>query len=106
MSDKCEASLCTNCLRDESASFLSFIQLAHLSKTNVLLYALSLIYFIQDALIQLGAKYAPCMRKDKELNRLLDKERQEEAETGCCIGTDQNGCIQKSQEQCKVKCRQ
>ncbi|XP_046856418.1 LOW QUALITY PROTEIN: inactive rhomboid protein 1-like [Xenia sp. Carnegie-2017] len=55
----------------------------------------------RDALIQLGAKYAPCMRKDKELSRLLKKERKEEAETGCCIGTDQNGCIQKSQEQCK-----
>ncbi|CAB3978902.1 inactive rhomboid 1-like isoform X2 [Paramuricea clavata] len=55
----------------------------------------------RDALIQLGAKYAPCMRKDKELQRLLDKEHQEEAETGCCIGTDQNGCIQTSQDQCK-----
>lgn len=53
-------------------------------------------------MIQLGAKYAPCMRKDKELSRLLEKERREEAETGCCIGTDQNGCIQKSQERCKV----
>ncbi len=59
-------------------------------------------FSVQDALIQLGAKYAPCMRKDKELQRLLDKERQEEAQTGCCIGTDQNGCIQTSQEQCKV----
>lgn len=57
---------------------------------------------IQDALIQLGAKYAPCMRKDKELYRLLEKEHQVEAETGCCIGTDQNGCIQKSQGECKV----
>ncbi|XP_028406594.1 inactive rhomboid protein 1-like isoform X2 [Dendronephthya gigantea] len=55
----------------------------------------------RDALIQLGAKYAPCMRKDKELQRMLDRERKEEAETGCCIGTDQNGCIQTSQEMCK-----
>jgi hypothetical protein len=56
----------------------------------------------QEALITLGAKYAPCMRKDKELQRLLDKERREEADTGCCIGTDQNGCIQTSQDKCKV----
>lgn len=43
------------------------------------------------------------MRKDKKLQLILDKERKEEAKTGCCIGTDQNGCIQTSEEMCKVE---
>ncbi|XP_020899399.1 inactive rhomboid protein 1 isoform X2 [Exaiptasia diaphana] len=55
----------------------------------------------QEALIHLGAKFAPCMRNDKLLVRALEREREEESKTGCCIKTDNSGCIQTSRLDCK-----
>ena len=38
-----------------------------------------------DALIRLGAKYAPCMRRDKKLFDIIECEWQKEERTSCCI---------------------
>ncbi|XP_050541106.1 inactive rhomboid protein 2-like isoform X1 [Daktulosphaira vitifoliae] len=51
-------------------------------------------------LIHLGAKFAPCMRKDKNITDEIEKWRKKERETACCIRNDDSGCIQASKEQC------
>ncbi|XP_050058625.1 inactive rhomboid protein 1 isoform X1 [Aphis gossypii] len=51
-------------------------------------------------LIHLGAKFAPCMRKDKNIMKEIEKWREKERETACCIRNDDSGCIQASKEQC------
>lgn len=50
----------------------------------------------------MGAKFAPCMRTDKKLVRVLQEERRNESETGCCVKSDGSGCIQTSQSECSV----
>eukprot|EP00795_Rhopilema_esculentum_P009388 gene9388-17092_t len=54
----------------------------------------------QEDLIRLGAKYAPCMRRDKLLFRTLDAEKVIENRTGCCVQTYYTGCIQTLREDC------
>ena len=56
----------------------------------------------QEDLIRLGAKYAPCMRRDKLLFRTIDAEKVIENRTGCCVQTYYTGCIQTSREDCMV----
>ena len=51
----------------------------------------------------MGAKFAPCMRPDKNLQKVLEEERRNESETGCCIKSDGSGCIQTSQKACSVR---
>ena len=50
---------------------------------------------LQEALVLLGANYAPCMRKDRQLTRELENDKaREAAESGCCIRNDRSGCVQ------------
>lgn len=58
---------------------------------------------LQADLIHLGAKFAPCMRKDKNIMKEIEKWREKERETACCIRNDDSGCIQASKEQCTVR---
>lgn len=51
-------------------------------------------------LIHLGAKFAPCMRKDEKIFRHIEEQRRAERETGCCIRNDQSGCVQSSRREC------
>ncbi|KDR07543.1 inactive rhomboid protein 1 isoform X2 [Zootermopsis nevadensis] len=51
-------------------------------------------------LIHLGAKFAPCMRKDAKIIREIEKGREKERETACCIRNDDSGCVQSSQADC------
>lgn len=53
-------------------------------------------------LIHLGAKYAPCMRKDPNIDDLHEKIRRREADSVCCIYTDNSGCYQSSRADCNV----
>ena len=53
-------------------------------------------------LIHLGAKFAPCMRKDPNIAELHDKIKKRESETSCCIYTDNSGCYQSSASECNV----
>lgn len=48
----------------------------------------------QADLIHLGAKYSPCMRKDPNLVAVLEKDRADERESGCCVRDDGSGCVQ------------
>lgn len=51
-------------------------------------------------LIHLGAKFAPCMRKDAKIMKEIEKGREKERETACCIRNDDSGCVQSSQADC------
>uniref|UniRef100_A0A0N5ANY5 Rhomboid domain-containing protein n=1 Tax=Syphacia muris TaxID=451379 RepID=A0A0N5ANY5_9BILA len=51
-------------------------------------------------LVRLGAKYSPCMRRDPQIYQQIDRERQLESETGCCIYNDGVGCFQASKNEC------
>lgn len=72
--------------------FLVFLHVSHCFLSNLL----------QAGLIKMGAKFAPCMRLDDNLRRVLEEERRVENETGCCVKSDGSGCIQTSREACSV----
>lgn len=51
-------------------------------------------------LIHLGAKFAPCMRRDVKIMKEIEKARERERETACCIRNDDSGCVQLSKTDC------
>ncbi|CAD6199320.1 unnamed protein product [Caenorhabditis auriculariae] len=51
-------------------------------------------------LIRLGAKYSPCMRRERNLWKVIEEERQQENKTGCCIYNDNSGCYQTGKNAC------
>uniref|UniRef100_A0ACB8EKK8 Inactive rhomboid protein 2 n=1 Tax=Sphaerodactylus townsendi TaxID=933632 RepID=A0ACB8EKK8_9SAUR len=51
-------------------------------------------------LIHLGAKFSPCIRKDLQIENLIQKERDKESKSGCCVQNDNSGCVQTRQEDC------
>ncbi|XP_067859882.1 inactive rhomboid protein 2-like isoform X2 [Heptranchias perlo] len=53
-----------------------------------------------DTLIHLGAKFSPCLRKDQSISKLIQKERDQERDSGCCVQNDQSGCVQTLREDC------
>uniref|UniRef100_A0A8C6S9N1 Inactive rhomboid protein n=1 Tax=Neogobius melanostomus TaxID=47308 RepID=A0A8C6S9N1_9GOBI len=53
-----------------------------------------------EALIHLGAKFSPCMRRDEEIHRLMREKRELERESGCCVRNDRSGCLQTPQDEC------
>ncbi|XP_067883581.1 inactive rhomboid protein 2-like isoform X2 [Heterodontus francisci] len=53
-----------------------------------------------DALIHLGAKFSPCLRRDQSISKLIEKERDQERNSGCCIQNDNSGCVQTLKEDC------
>ena len=55
---------------------------------------------LQNHLIHLGAKYAPCMRWDEVLDREVHEERLKERDTACCIRKDRAGCVQSPKTEC------
>ena len=57
----------------------------------------------QADLIHMGAKYSPCMRKDANVERLLDDARSTESRTACCVRNDGSGCLQTEYEKCSVR---
>lgn len=59
----------------------------------------------QMDLIHLGAKFAPCMRKDPNIDVLHSSIKENERNTGCCIYSDNSGCYQSSFEECNVSVR-
>lgn len=62
------------------------------------------VCYMQADLIHLGAKFAPCMRKDAKIMKEIEKGREKERETACCIRNDDSGCVQSSQADCSVSC--
>ncbi|XP_071965321.1 inactive rhomboid protein 1-like isoform X2 [Antedon mediterranea] len=53
-------------------------------------------------LIHLGAKYSPCMHRDEQVYVRLADIRREENDTGCCIRTDNAGCVQTVSSMCST----
>ncbi|XP_072882675.1 inactive rhomboid protein 2-like isoform X3 [Hemitrygon akajei] len=53
-----------------------------------------------DALIHLGAKFSPCLRKDQSISKLIKKARDQERKSGCCVQNDNSGCVQTLKEDC------
>ncbi|KAL0279292.1 UNVERIFIED_CONTAM: hypothetical protein PYX00_000884 [Menopon gallinae] len=51
-------------------------------------------------LIHLGAKYSPCMRRDTRIIKEMEKWREKERDTACCIRNDDSGCVQSSHADC------
>lgn len=51
-------------------------------------------------LIHLGAKFTPCMRRDTLIFDEIDKDRQDEKRTGCCIRIGESSCLQTTKEAC------
>lgn len=56
----------------------------------------------QEALIHLGAKFSPCMRQDQEVHDQIQKKREVERNSACCVRNDRSGCLQTSEEECSV----
>ncbi|VDP10340.1 unnamed protein product [Soboliphyme baturini] len=54
-------------------------------------------------LVHLGAKYAPCMRRDLNIYSEIAKKRTEENNTACCILNDNTACYQSRKDECSVK---
>ncbi|KAM5135773.1 inactive rhomboid protein 2 isoform 1-T2 [Mantella aurantiaca] len=52
------------------------------------------------ALIHLGAKFSPCIRRDTQIERLIRREHDLERESGCCIQNDNSGCVQTLRRVC------
>ncbi|XP_053158793.1 inactive rhomboid protein 2 [Hemicordylus capensis] len=51
-------------------------------------------------LIHLGAKFSPCIRKDRHIERLIQKQKDQERNSGCCVQNDNSGCVQTLQADC------
>ncbi|XP_039754540.1 inactive rhomboid protein 1 [Pararge aegeria] len=54
-------------------------------------------------LIHLGAKFAPCMRKDARIARAIAASARRERDTACCIRNDDSGCVQSSKADCSIR---
>lgn len=53
-------------------------------------------------LVHLGAKYAPCMRNDSNVFKVIEQDRLREKDSACCIRNDRGGCVQTNKERCSV----
>ncbi|XP_069785720.1 inactive rhomboid protein 2-like [Narcine bancroftii] len=53
-----------------------------------------------DALIHLGAKFSPCLRRDQSLTKLAEEAKDQERKSGCCVQNDKAGCVQTLKEDC------
>lgn len=56
----------------------------------------------QEALIHLGAKFAPCMRQDQQVHSFIRAAREKEKHSACCVRNDKSGCVQTAEEECSV----
>ncbi|KAL0841145.1 hypothetical protein ABMA28_014893 [Loxostege sticticalis] len=54
-------------------------------------------------LIHLGAKFAPCMRRDVRIARAIAASARRERDTACCIRNDDSGCVQSSKADCSIR---
>ncbi|XP_030840158.1 inactive rhomboid protein 1 isoform X3 [Strongylocentrotus purpuratus] len=54
-------------------------------------------------LIHLGAKFAPCMHRDEQVFAKIEDAKFIENMTGCCIRSDNAGCVQTSSEECSTR---
>ncbi|XP_035253095.1 inactive rhomboid protein 1-like isoform X3 [Anguilla anguilla] len=55
-----------------------------------------------EALIHLGAKFSPCMRRDQQVHQLIQAKRAQERDSACCVRNDRSGCVQTAAEECST----
>ncbi|XP_044046420.1 inactive rhomboid protein 2-like [Siniperca chuatsi] len=53
-----------------------------------------------EDLIHLGAKFSPCIRQDTQIVSLIQKAKDLERESGCCVQNDNSGCVQTHSSDC------
>ncbi|KAK0145725.1 Inactive rhomboid protein 2 [Merluccius polli] len=53
-----------------------------------------------DDLIHLGAKFAPCIRQDRQIVERIQKAKDLEKKSGCCVQNDNSGCVQTLRTDC------
>ncbi|KAG7242386.1 hypothetical protein INR49_023515 [Caranx melampygus] len=53
-----------------------------------------------DDLIHLGAKFSPCIRQDSQIVSLIQRAKDLERESGCCVQNDNSGCVQTLSTDC------
>uniref|UniRef100_A0A672HED4 Inactive rhomboid protein n=1 Tax=Salarias fasciatus TaxID=181472 RepID=A0A672HED4_SALFA len=53
-----------------------------------------------DDLIHLGAKFSPCIRQDEQIVDLIQRAKDLERESGCCVQNDNSGCVQTHKIDC------
>ncbi|XP_047434589.1 inactive rhomboid protein 2-like [Mugil cephalus] len=53
-----------------------------------------------EDLIHLGAKFSPCIRPDPQIVSLIQKDKDLERESGCCVQNDNSGCVQTLSPDC------
>uniref|UniRef100_A0A665XAF5 Inactive rhomboid protein n=1 Tax=Echeneis naucrates TaxID=173247 RepID=A0A665XAF5_ECHNA len=53
-----------------------------------------------EDLIHLGAKFSPCIRQDRQIVSLIQKAKELERESGCCVQNDNSGCVQTHSSDC------
>ncbi|XP_061087815.1 inactive rhomboid protein 2-like isoform X2 [Conger conger] len=53
-----------------------------------------------DDLIHLGAKFSPCIRRDVGIVKLIQKAKDVERDSGCCVQNDRSGCVQTHRADC------
>uniref|UniRef100_A0A3P8VK44 Inactive rhomboid protein n=1 Tax=Cynoglossus semilaevis TaxID=244447 RepID=A0A3P8VK44_CYNSE len=53
-----------------------------------------------DDLIHLGAKFSPCIRQDKQIVNLIQRAKDLERGSGCCVQNDNSGCVQTHSSDC------
>nr|XP_020466625.1 inactive rhomboid protein 2 [Monopterus albus] len=53
-----------------------------------------------EDLIHLGAKFSPCIRPDAQIVSLIQKAKDLERESGCCVQNDNSGCVQTLRTDC------
>lgn len=59
-------------------------------------------FLIKDSLIHVGAKFSPCMRQDRNIDKAILSDKAKENQTACCIYNDGSGCVQSSAANCSV----
>uniref|UniRef100_A0A3Q3WS63 Inactive rhomboid protein n=1 Tax=Mola mola TaxID=94237 RepID=A0A3Q3WS63_MOLML len=53
-----------------------------------------------EDLIHLGAKFSPCIRQDMQIVSLIQKAKDLERQSGCCVQNDNSGCVQTLSSDC------
>ncbi|XP_026215237.1 inactive rhomboid protein 2 [Anabas testudineus] len=53
-----------------------------------------------EDLIHLGAKFSPCIRQDSQIVSLIQKAKDLEKRSGCCVQNDNSGCVQTLPSDC------
>ncbi|XP_041789765.1 inactive rhomboid protein 2-like [Chelmon rostratus] len=53
-----------------------------------------------DDLIHLGAKFSPCIRQDTQIVQLIQRTKDLERDSGCCVQNDNSGCVQTFSSDC------